>query len=112
MLESLFDNVAGPQVFSCEVCEIFRTPILKNICQRLLLYYVFPNLFECENIIFDVYAERQVTFEKITRKWKRPMKKQENRSQRMESNGIYESKYGSENIADNLKNYKEFAVTT
>ena len=39
-------------------------------------------------------------------------KTQENRSQRMESNGIYESKYGSENIADNLKNYKEFAVTT
>ena len=75
MLESLFDNVAGPQVFSCEVCEIFRTPILKNICQQLLLYYVFPNLFECENIIFDVCAERQVTFEKITRKWKRPMKK-------------------------------------
>ena len=24
--------------FSCEFCEIFRTPILKNICERLLLH--------------------------------------------------------------------------
>ena len=38
-------------------------------------------------------------------------KTQENRSQKMESNCIYESKYGSENIADNLNNCKEFAVT-
>ena len=27
------------QVFFCEICEILRIPILKNICKRLLLYF-------------------------------------------------------------------------
>ena len=25
-------------MFFCEYCEIFKTPILKNICERLLLH--------------------------------------------------------------------------
>ena len=49
VFESLFNKVAGrwpshfikketpPQVFSGEICEILRTPILKNICEQLLL---------------------------------------------------------------------------
>ena len=49
MLETHFNEVAGPedpkihlkeastQVFSCEYCQISRTPILKNICEQLLL---------------------------------------------------------------------------
>ena len=26
------------QLFSSEICEIFKTPTFKNICQRMLLY--------------------------------------------------------------------------
>ena len=45
LLKSLFNKVANlrpyketsPQVFSCEICEIFRNTYLKNICGRLLL---------------------------------------------------------------------------
>ena len=40
MLKSLFNKFAGQtttQVFSCEICNTYlRTPILKNICERLL----------------------------------------------------------------------------
>ena len=49
VLESLFNKAAGldlslywkdtpTQVFSCEYCEIFKTPILNNICERMLLF--------------------------------------------------------------------------
>ena len=27
------------QMFSCEICDIFKTPILRNICERLLLNF-------------------------------------------------------------------------
>ena len=32
------------QVFSCEICEILSTPILKNICERLLLCKVLNQI--------------------------------------------------------------------
>ena len=44
VLESLFKKVkkeAPTQIFSCEYCEIFILPVLKNICEQLL--------FDCFN---------------------------------------------------------------
>ena len=43
---------------------------------------------ECENIIFDVMlcAGRQITYENVTRKWKSPLRKQENGSQKKQVN--------------------------
>ena len=52
VLESLFNKVAGlrketqTQVFFCEFCEILRTPILKNICKRLVLYIINASILE------------------------------------------------------------------
>ena len=43
MLESLFRKVAGLQ--ACEICEILRTPILKNICEQLLVGMTTPIIF-------------------------------------------------------------------
>ena len=41
VLESLFKKVyqkeAPTEVFSCEISEILRTLVLKNICEQLLL---------------------------------------------------------------------------
>ena len=51
MLESLFNKVAGLQVrnfikkrlqhswFTVNIAKILRAPILKNICEQLLLYF-------------------------------------------------------------------------
>ena len=36
VLESLFEETRT-EVFSCEICKFLRTPILKNICEQLLL---------------------------------------------------------------------------
>ena len=47
--------------------QIFRTPILKNICKWLLLYTFLQFCSECENIIFDIVCWSQVTCEKITK---------------------------------------------
>ena len=56
VLESLLNKVAGleqvfrpaillMQVFSCEYCEILKTPILKIICVRLLLTRHTNNIY-------------------------------------------------------------------
>ena len=37
MLESLFNKIAGLQVFICQYCNLFRALILKKIYERLLL---------------------------------------------------------------------------
>ena len=36
---NLFKKEALAHVFSCKICEIFKTPILHNICKRLLLSF-------------------------------------------------------------------------
>ena len=43
--ESLFNKVAGLKLLSCEYWEIYKTPILKNIYERLLLktFYFYYN---------------------------------------------------------------------
>ena len=54
MLESLFNKVTVTLLktdfntdVSCEICEILRTSILKNICERLLgLLLVGPSFAE------------------------------------------------------------------
>ena len=41
-------------MFSCEYCEILRTPILKNFCKRLLLKYrVFPQIIYKLELLYD-----------------------------------------------------------
>ena len=61
VLESLFNKFATlqagnfiaetpTQVFFCEYCEIFKTFILKDICERLFLNFIDP-----ESINEDVF---------------------------------------------------------
>ena len=72
MLESLFDNVAElqpcnlfketpTQAFSCEVWEIFRTPILKNLCERLPVSRFSSSVLNVRTSFLTLHAERQVT---------------------------------------------------
>ena len=70
VLESLFNKVAGVQVFFCEICEILRILILKKICERLLIKLTKDNLFhECalnfhQNVLFNIsrWLFRNTTF--------------------------------------------------
>ena len=37
LLKNVYQKEAPTQVFSCEISEILRTPVLKTICERLVL---------------------------------------------------------------------------
>ena len=59
MLEPLFNKVAGlaasTQMFSCEYCEISKNIILKNMCERLFLYFWYSvSVLYGENTAFVI----------------------------------------------------------
>ena len=67
VMESLFNKVAGLKTcnfikkrlqhrfFPMKFAKSYRTPILKNICERLLLYYTIIN---CENNHFRFTSQK------------------------------------------------------
>ena len=79
MLESLFNKVAGLQAsnfikkrpqqryFLVNITKSLRTPILKNICERLLLH--FWKVF-CENILQIITKQREHL---MKQKWSLPV---------------------------------------
>ena len=51
-----WEKETSTQVFSCEICEIFKNLFLKNICERLLLkkvLFVFEQYYSV--IMLDFY---------------------------------------------------------
>ena len=73
------------QMFSCEVWEVFRTPILKNLCERLLLYHVFQlfwmwehHFWRCvmnvRSLVKNNTENRETSLVKNNTKIERPMK--------------------------------------
>ena len=75
--------MTSTQVFSCEYCEILRTPILNNICERLLLktvkqqmtwrYYLLSNFYRILQLPFVRFKKlvkhgwKCVTFSNFTK---------------------------------------------
>ena len=53
------------QVFSCEICEFCRTPILKNICVRLLLPLDGTHLVAVRGLTTKRYSSQERQWEEL-----------------------------------------------